>query len=132
MDTDPTKRPRGAAGEWFTPVRFALLLLVFLTAAFPKVVFGFHSFYYRDYGVIGYPVIFYHRECFWRGEWPLWNPNSNCGVPFLAQWGTMTLYPLSLIYLLFPLPWSLSYFCLGHVFLGGMGMFFLARRWTGP
>ncbi|MCI0747117.1 MAG: YfhO family protein [Verrucomicrobia subdivision 3 bacterium] len=42
----------------------------------------------------------------------------------------MTLYPFSLIYLLFPLPWSLGYFCLGHLFLGGMGMYCLARRWT--
>jgi hypothetical protein len=43
----------------------------------------------------------------------------------------MVLYPLSLIYLLFPLPWSLGIFCLAHLFLGGMGMFLLARRWTG-
>jgi len=29
-----------------------------------------------------------------------------------------------------PLTWSLPAFCLFHVFLGGMGMYFLARRWT--
>ena len=43
----------------------------------------------------------------------------------------MTLYPLSLFYLIFPLQWSLGIFNLGHLFFGGMGMYFLARRWTG-
>jgi len=107
-----------------------MVLAALLFAAFPKVLLGLHSFVYRDYGVLAYPFIHYAHESFWRGELPLWNPLSNCGAPFLAQWGTMTLYPFSIIYLLFPLPWSLSLFCLGHLALGGMGMFFLARRWT--
>ena len=93
------------------------------------MLLGLHSFVYRDYGVLGYPFVFHSRESFWRGELPLWNPLSNCGAPFLAQWGTMVCYPPSLLYLLFPLPWSLSYFCLGHVFLGGLGMYLLANRW---
>src|SRR4051812_28507560 len=62
---------------------------------------------------------------------PLWNPLNNCGIPFLAQWNTQTLYPGSLFYLLFPLPWSLGVFCLLHVFWAGIGMYFLAHRWTG-
>ena len=80
--------------------------------------------------MFSYPVAFFHRQCFWRGELPLWNPLSHCGVPFLAQWNTLTLYPLSLIYLLLPLTWSLSFFCLAHLFWGGLGMYFLAQRWT--
>jgi hypothetical protein len=110
---------------------FAGLLGVMLFGAFPRVMSGQDSFFFRDYGVLGYPFVFFHHESFWRGELPLWNPLSNCGAPFLAQWGTMTLYPFSLIYLLFPLPWSLGYFCLAHLFLGGLGMYFLAREWTG-
>src|SRR5215470_9969457 len=119
------------ASEWFTPLRFGLILGFCLAVTFWKVATGQHSFFFRDYGVIGYPFIYYHHESFWQGELPLWNPYSNCGAPFLAQWGTMVLYPFSLIYLLFPLPWSLSYFCLGHLLLAGMGMYFLAHRWTG-
>jgi hypothetical protein len=114
-----------------SPGRFAFLLGLLIFAAFPKVILGIEAFFFRDYGVLGYPFVFYHRECFWRGEIPLWNPLSNCGAPFLAQWGTMVLYPFSLIYLLLPLPWSLGFFCLLHLFLGGMGMYYLARRWTG-
>jgi len=114
-----------------TPLRFALLLGLLIVAAYPQVVFGLQTFIFRDYGLFGYPIAFYHRECFWRGEIPLWNPLNNCGLPFLAQWNTMVLYPGSLFYLLLPLPWSLGVFCLLHQFLAGLGMFYLARRWTG-
>ena len=62
---------------------------------------------------------------------PLWNPLSNCGIPFLAQWNTLTLYPFSFLYLLLPLPWSLNIFCLTHLWLAGMGMYLLALKWTG-
>src|SRR5207302_2254502 len=60
-----------------------------------------------------------------------WNPLNNCGIPFIAQWNTTVFYPLSWFYLLLPLPWSLSYFCLGHLVLAGLAMYFLAYRWTG-
>src|SRR5207249_5269365 len=70
-------------------------------------------------------------ESFWRGEVPLWNPLSSCGLPFLAQWNTMALYPFSLFYLLLPLPWSFGVYDLGHLFLAGLGMYLLARRCTG-
>jgi hypothetical protein len=108
-----------------------ILLALFVAASYPMVLLGFETFYYRDFGVLAYPTTYHHRESFWLGEIPLWNPLSHCGVPFLAQWGTMVLYPLSLIYTVLPLPWSLGVFCLGHLWLGGAGMFLLASRWTG-
>jgi hypothetical protein len=117
--------------DWLSPGRFALLLAALIICVFPDVVFGARTFVFRDFGFFGYPVAHYHRECFWRGEVPLWNPLNNCGLPFLAQWGTMVLYPLSLFYLVFPLWWALPMFCLGHQWLAGLGMYFLAQRWTG-
>src|SRR4026207_1414185 len=128
--TDPAE-PTAAQPIRLSAWHFAALLGVMLFAAFPQVMLGQHSFFFRDYGVLGYPFIFHHHEAFWRGELPLWNPLSNCGAPFLAQWGTMALYPPSLIYLLLPPPWSLGLFRLAHLFLGGMGMYWLAHRWTG-
>ena len=116
--------------DWLTPRRFAAILALFIFCLFPSVVFGLQTFFFRDYGIFGYPLAAYHKECFWRGELPLWNPLSNCGLPYLAQWNTLTLYPLSLIYLLLPLPWSLSFYCLVHLFLAGLGMYFLAFSWT--
>jgi hypothetical protein len=116
--------------RWLRPLPFGLFLALALFACYPQVLIGMESFFTRDYGVLGYPNIHFQRECFARGELPMWNPYSNCGQPFLAQWGTMALYPFSLIYLLLPLPWSLSLFCFLHVWLGGMGMHALAKHWT--
>ena len=118
-----------AADAWFTPGRFGWGLALLIAAVFPDVLMGTHSFFFRDYGVLGYPMIYYHHQCFWEGVWPFWNPLNNCGTPWLAQWGPMTLYPFSLVYLLMPLPWSLGFFCLGHLFLAGLGMYRLACGW---
>ena len=96
-------------------VQFAIVLGLLIFAAFPQVLLGLQTFVVRDYGFFAYPLAHYQRECFWRGEVPLWNPLNNCGVPFLAQWNTMPLYLPALIYLVLPLPWSLSFFCLAHV-----------------
>lgn len=119
------------AEGWFTAGRFSLFLAVTIAALFPQVLLGRTSFIIRDFGLFSYPVAFFHRESFWRGQLPLWNPLNFCGTPFLAQWNTLVLYPPSLIYLLFPLTWSLPLFCLAHLFWAGVGMYFLARQWTG-
>jgi len=118
-------------GAWCTPARFAVLLALLLVAQFPGVVLGTSSFFHRDFGVLAWPTVWYHRDQFWRGEFPLWNPLSHCGVPFLAQWGTMSLYPGTLLYLLLPVPWSLNIFCLAHLWVGGVGMRRLAEQQTG-
>jgi hypothetical protein len=127
----PAAETRVDSAGWLTIGRFTMILAGLIFLAYPQVVTGFHSFVWRDYGLFGYPLAHYHKQCFWRGEIPLWNPYSNCGIPYLAQWGTMVLYPPSLIYLLLPLPWSLGIFTLLHQLLGGVGMFVLAQRWTG-
>ena len=116
--------------DWLSTRRFALLLALLVLAAYPEVVLGWQTFVYRDFGIYSYPQAQYFHESFWRGEVPLWNPLNNCGIPFLAQWNTQTLYPPALFYLLFPLSWSLGVFCLLHLFWGGLGMFLLARAWS--
>jgi membrane protein YfhO len=108
-----------------------MVLGVLVCLAYPEVVFGSSTFFFRDFGFFGYPLAHYHRQSFWHGEIPLWNPLNNCGLPFLAQWNTLVLYPGALFYLFVPLSWSLSMFCLGHLFLAGLNMYFLAFRWTG-
>ena len=118
------------ASAWFTAGRFASLLGVLILVAFPEVATGRRTFVFGDFGLFGYPLAYYHRQSFWRGEVPLWNPLNDCGLPFLAQWNTLTCYPLSLIYLLLPMPWSLGLYDLCHLFLAGLGMYFLANSCT--
>ncbi len=125
--------PKEDSSLWmnvFTPSRLAGLIALLLFALYPGVILGTHSFFFRDFGLFTYPVAYFTHESFWRGQVPLWNPLNNCGVPFLAQWNTSVCYPLSFLYMVFPLPWSLNYFCLGHLLLAGVGMYWLAYRWT--
>jgi hypothetical protein len=119
------------AFNWFTPWRFAVLLALLVFAAFPQVLLGLQTFVVRDYGFYSYPTALFQQQCFQDGELPFWDPYNYCGVPFLAQWNTMPLYPPALIYLALPLSWSLSFFCLLHLWFAGFGMYHLARRWTG-
>ncbi len=114
----------------FSPGRLALGISLLLFALYPGVLLGTQTFFYQDFGLFTYPVAQHARESFWRGEIPLWNPLNNCGIPFLAQWNTSVCYPLSLIYLLLPLPWSLNFFGLIHLVLAGVGMYLLAHRLT--
>jgi len=115
----------------FSEGRLLSLLGLLLLISFPGIVLGTHAFVYRDAGLFSYPVAYYLRDSLRHGQWPLWNPCSNCGVPFLAQWNTLALYPFSLFYVLLPMPWSLNYFLLGHILLGGSGMYRLAHYWFG-
>lgn len=118
--------------QWlFSTPGFLLLCAVIIAILFYDVLLGLRTFSIRDYSIFSYPLASYHKESFWRGELPLWNPYNNCGIPFLAQWMSLTLYPGSLIYLLLPLPWSLSFFCLVHLAFGAVGMYLLARHLTG-
>jgi len=126
-----TESNENRATDWFTTLRFGILLALLIFATFPQVLLGLETFIVRDYAFFSYPLAYFQRESFWHGELPFWNPYNNCGIPFLAQWNTMPLYPPSLIYLLLPLQWSLSFFCLLHLWFAGLGMFFLARKWTG-
>jgi hypothetical protein len=130
-DDDPPQRQGEADGSWFTAGRFAIILGVLIFIPFWDVLLGQKCFVVRDFGLFSYPVAYFHRESFWHGQVPLWNPYDCCGLPFLAQLNTLVFYPPSLIYLLLPLPWSLPVFCLLHLFAAGMGMYVLAWRWSG-
>ncbi len=118
------------ADAWPGTGWYACLLGVLVFVVFAGVLLGKATFVFRDFGLFSSPVAFYHKDSLWHRELPLWNPFNYCGIPFLAQWNTMVLYPPTVIYLLFPLGWSLSLFCLLHLFWGGLGMNVLARQWT--
>ncbi len=115
----------------FSERKFIAVLGGLLLLTFYPVLLGGQALFYRDYGFLGYPFAHFHREAFWSGEIPFWNSLIHCGVPFFAQWNTMVFYPGSLIYLVFPLPASLAWFCVLHILLGGIGMRRLTQRWTG-
>ena len=62
------------AFNWFTPVRFGILLALLIFAAFPQVLLGLQTFVIRDYGFFSYPLAHFQRDCFRHGELPFWDP----------------------------------------------------------
>jgi hypothetical protein len=116
---------------WFTLRNFSIFMAALAATWFAPVLFGGQSFVYRDFAYFGYPMAFHHRDAFWQGELPLWNPLNHCGLPFLAQWNAMVFYPGSLIYLLLPPLYGTNLFSVAHLWLAGVAMFWLAREWFG-
>ncbi len=109
---------------------FIFVASSFLIAEYPEVFFGGFTFFFRDYGIFSYPNAVYVKDCFASGNLPLWNPLNEFGVPFLAQWNTMVLYPGNFLYILVPPHWSVGLFNLLHLIFGGIGMYVLAKRVT--
>jgi len=67
---------------------------------------------------------------------PFWNPYLFAGLPFLAAGQHSALYPLSIIYYIFPLPQAYGYFTVLHLFLAGLFLYIYGRvlglsRWSG-
>jgi hypothetical protein len=120
----------GSPASWFRPGGFALLLAGLVLIDYSDVILGINSFYIRDFHLFGYPLAAWFRSSILTGEIPLWNPLNYCGLPFLAQWNTMVLYPPNWLTLLLPLSWSVSLLCVLHLYAGGLGMYFLAASWT--
>ena len=80
------------------------------------------STYLQDYASIRFAV-----DSLRLRQIPLWNPYILCGIPFLASGQHGLLYPLSLIYYILPLPISLGWFALLHVFLAGVFCYMFTR-----
>jgi hypothetical protein len=136
--TEPTSKPisdlkviqqapeHGRQSLGITPWTFLLFVSVALLFAFPGVVIGTSTFFYRDYGAYCYPLTMYTRDALLNGSSPLWNPYSQCGAPHLAQLGQ--LYPPFLISSFLPMPWGINVMVLVHLLWAGLGMFWLTRQ----
>ncbi|OGG02481.1 hypothetical protein A2W14_01610 [Candidatus Gottesmanbacteria bacterium RBG_16_37_8] len=72
----------------------------------------------------------YLTDSLLRGVIPFWNPYSFSGTPFLAHPSVAPFYPAVLLYLIFPLnlAFSLNYYL--HLVIGGLGMYFLTKRYA--
>lgn len=64
-----------------------------------------------------------------QGQIPFWNPYNFSGTPFLAHPGVAPFYPATIIFLLFPLYLAFSLNYALHLFIGGVGMYLLARKY---
>lgn len=86
-----------------------------------------HNPLLSDLIVQHYPWRRFVEESFERGELPLWNPYLFSGTPFLAKGQHLALYPLSVIFFLFPLWKAYGVFTVVHLALAGYFTYVLAR-----
>jgi hypothetical protein len=62
------------------------------------------------------------------GHFPLWNPYTYSGEPFLGGFQSALLYPPNLVFLLLPLPRAIDLSVLAHLLVLGWGLWVWADR----
>lgn len=62
------------------------------------------------------------------GNFPLWNPYLQSGVPYFGQFETALFYPLTFIYLLLPMAKAINASIALHTFLSGLFMYLWASH----
>ncbi|HBY95045.1 MAG TPA: hypothetical protein DEP84_13980, partial [Chloroflexi bacterium] len=67
------------------------------------------------------------RDRLSHGELPLWNPHQFAGQPFLAAGQHSALYPLSLLFLLLPIPQAYGWFTVLTLAWAGLSLYILLR-----
>src|SRR5512136_1353672 len=72
------------------------------------------------------------RAAFAAGAVPLWNPDTGCGMPLLANNQSAVLAPTQVLRLLWNSPRARTFGLLLKVVLAGVGMFLLLGRWHLP
>ncbi len=63
-----------------------------------------------------------------QGQWPLWNRSILTGTPLLNDGQLAFFYPLSLIFLVAPLPWAFGFYAFVHLIIAGVGGYAFARQ----
>lgn len=75
------------------------------------------------------PWTIYTVERYKQGQIPLWNPNSQLGVPFLANGQSAIFYPTIFLHWFLPPEWSWTISAALRLFIAGLGVYLLAGRY---
>ncbi len=76
-----------------------------------------------------YPWRLFAANTLKAGSIPLWNPYQFCGTPFLANDQSAVLYPLNLLFIVFPVAKAFGVSAVVHLFLTGSFVYaFMIRR----
>jgi len=120
---DKANRPWILACLAFTALLFSLLLPLFLQQKEPL-------WDARDWA---YPAFSYLADAIAEGRFPLWDPYTNCGLPFHADPNSPTLNPVALFFGYFMQNSAVGFaaFWMFHWIWGGIGMIWLTRHFEG-
>jgi hypothetical protein len=106
----------------------AVLGLAALAAALVgPALLGRAVFYQRDISVYWYPFISSFVRAVGEGSWPVWNPHTGFGAPFVADPSFQLFYPPTWLTLLLPPQAYFPLFVAGHCLLGALGVRALSR-----
>lgn len=73
------------------------------------------------------PAQVFVRRSLAAGEWPLWNPDIFAGHPFQGNPQAQLYYPIAWLLWLLPISTAIQMNVILHLWLGGVGMYVLAR-----
>jgi len=109
-----------------------LLLLAVLTIAFfvPELTGG-RGFLYADNLSQRIPTMTFWKQEVEHGRFPLWNPYILGGIPFFADLSNNVLAPTNLVYLMLPVPVSLTFLAVFYVAVAAIFTYFYLRDLTG-
>lgn len=116
--------PRIARGDLLA----LLALLVLIVCLFPEALLSGRAFFERDVFAVWLAQVEAFRRAVRAGVWPLWDDTLSFGQPLLANPNAQVLYPTTWLALALP-PWTVySLSVVGHMLLGGLGVYALARH----
>jgi hypothetical protein len=98
----------------------------FLSHAASQGVARPHSFLFADLVLQNYPWRHHIHAALEQGNLPLWNPYLFSGTPFLAKGQHLALYPLSIVFIAFPLWKAYGVFVVLHLGLAGCFAYWLS------
>jgi hypothetical protein len=104
---------------------FALLLVALAVLYSP--LFAGQILFQRDIGRQIFPLRWFLRDAFARGDCILWNPLQGLGLSTLANPLNQLTYPLNAVFFVSSSPQLTSWWLLLHSVIGGVGIMMLAR-----
>ncbi|HEV2339407.1 MAG TPA: YfhO family protein [Patescibacteria group bacterium] len=106
------------------PFLFLAILVIIL---FYKVIFLGQVYYSDDNFHLNIPEKYFLVQQITHGIFPLWNPFLFLGIPYFADFNLGTLYPLNVLYFLFPVPRALTLVSVVDIFLIGLFEYIFLR-----
>ena len=104
------------------------ILFVVTLIFYIDIIFTNKIYFQRDLTLLFYPWTQFSKEMLLKGEIPLWNPYTHCGMPFLANMQSGVFYPLNLPFYFFNFVTAFRIYIFIHFFLSCLFMYFLLRN----
>jgi len=105
------------------------LLFILVGLAFTRQgLFGGEVLLLRDLQGLFHPWSIHKLRTIAGGEFPLWNPYTLFGQPFMANPQTAVMYGLSYIYGLIPFSRGITAYVLVHLLIASTGMYWFSRE----